>query len=109
MKKYFLSICVVMVALSLSAFTGDYKKPVKTSDPGDMHWFTAPYNSSDFESTTQTAEARTLQNECIELLTEVECERAYRDDQLVIPGQPSSGVKTSEKNSPIDIIYVEEQ
>jgi hypothetical protein len=109
MKKYLLGLAAVVVALSLSAFTVDYKKVEKVKGSGDLHWFVAPYNASNFQATTTSVSLRTSQNECIESFTDIECERAYTDDQLVTFGVPSSGVKPSEKAQYEEIIYKDEQ
>ncbi|PZR29624.1 MAG: hypothetical protein DI535_02630 [Citrobacter freundii] len=109
MKKYLLGLAAVVVALSLSAFTGNYKKVEKINGTADLHWFEAPYNGADFQATTATVALRTSQIDCNELDETPECERAYRDDQLVTPGVPSSGVKSAEKSKYQEIIYLNHQ
>ena len=106
MKKYLLGLAAVVFALSLSAFTGDYKKEVKVGTAG-LHWFVAPYGAGDYRGNSATIEDRTNQIEC-EAAGEDECERAFTDLQLSNPLTPNSGVKTEEKPFPAETIYLPE-
>lgn len=92
-----------MVALSLSAFTGTYKKVPTGKGNANLHWFEAPYNAVNYQSTTLSVPLRIAENGCDG--ETVECERGFRDDQLIVTGVPGSGVKPGEKPKPEETIY----
>lgn len=104
MKKYLLGLAAVVFALSLSAFTGEYKE-VKVTKAG-LHWFEPPYGPGDYITSTPTVAARLLDSECEEQIA-AECERAYTDGQLLTT-DPQDGVDPNKLSNPFKIIYLEQ-
>lgn len=91
MKKYLLGLAAVVVALSLSAFTGDYKKVEKVKSSANLHWFALPIQNNIYLETTSSISQRDANSPCDVTIT-TECERAYTDDELIDPEDPSQGV-----------------
>jgi|SRR6218665_84669 len=91
MKKYLLGLAAVVVALSLSAFTGDSKKVEKVKSTEDLHWFALPIQNNIYLETTGTVSQRDANSDC-DLAFSTECERAYTNSELIDPDNPSLGV-----------------
>ena len=91
MKKYLLGLAAVVVALSLSAFTGEYKKTTNVKDTADLHWFALPIANNLYLESTNTVNERAANSDCKSPIT-TECERAYTDEELINPEDPSEGV-----------------